>query len=383
MKNKFNINKNFIKLLNLTIIILIIHNMGIINAKANNEANNQLIIDSPDEIYEETNFSISVYTILNNTPYYQINTQIFFNNNTYNITYNEPEIIIESPVVNKDTNFKIKAIKTGYISDEKYILVLNNIKENKSKLVITILDNDFIVEGNTYFSLLVTNEKGIPISNTTVGIQNFISKNSIDVTDENGRARLFAPNNCDEIIILAQKNGYLNTTEILWIDRNPNIIERIIQNPYTLILFSIIILITAITIVTKRKNKNEIHNKKNNYKKNNDIKSLKEKHTPTNKKNNHNINNFKTIKEAKVEEIRINKKDPSQKIINLNNEQIKNYKKNKKINQKDNCFQGMDEIRYKIDKLTGNIDNINENNWFEGKENLKNKIDEKLKKNKK
>ena len=60
-----------------------------------------------------------------------------------------------------------------------------------------------------------------------------------------------------------------------------------------------------------------------------------------------------------------------------------NFKENKKIIRNDKWFEGIDDIRYKIDKLTGDISSINENKWFEGKENIRNKIDEKLKKNRK
>ena len=53
-------------------------------------------------------------------------------------------------------------------------------------------------------------------------------------------ARLLAPNNLDEIIILAQKQGYINASEKIWINVNPGIFERIAQNPYTMIIISII-----------------------------------------------------------------------------------------------------------------------------------------------
>ena len=52
---------------------------------------------------------------------------------------------------------------------------------------------------------------------------NLISKESITYTDQNGRARILAPNNRNEIILLAQKKGYINATEKVWVNINPNI----------------------------------------------------------------------------------------------------------------------------------------------------------------
>jgi hypothetical protein len=377
MENKINIYKKLYKFLIFTLIISILYNLNNINnenvIRANNEQINQLFIDSPEEVYENTNFYVSVYTIINSSPYYQIDAIIIFDNNSYNITNNNPEIIIKSPNVKEDTNFSIKAIKNGYLNTEKYIKILNN-NINKSNLVITILDNDNIIEGNTFFNILITDQKGIPINNVTVGIQNFISTNLVDITDENGKARLYAPNEFDEIIILAQKNGYLNDTEKIWIKRNPLIFEKIIHSPYTLIIISIFILITSIIIVNSRK-KNIIFNKKlRKNKKYKNKSSLEKSDLKNNIKKNTN-----SIKEAKIEEIRIDKKENNKKIINLKNKDYDQKKIN--IKKKDQWFEGIDDIRYKIDKMTNNKEVINENKWFEGKENLRDKIDKTLKKN--
>jgi hypothetical protein len=382
----FNIHKKITHFLNLIIINIIIFCLLTIQLNAKEDLqNNQLIIDFPNEIYEGYNFPISVYILTNNTPYYQIDVQIIFNNKSYNITYDEPEIIIEAPQVNQDTYFKIVAIKTGYLNDENYILIINNENENKSNLIITLLDNDFIVDGNTYFSVLISDEKGIPISNATVGIQSYISKDSIDKTDENGRARIYAPNHLDEIIILAQKNGYNNATEKIWINTNPNIIEKIIQNPNNIIIISIIILLIAIIIVTIRRQGEQLINKKQKPHKINNIEKKIDKTNQLNQKNSKNKKDDNNIKESKIEEIRINKKEPTQKIVTITNKkEIKktNFQKHNRIKRNKDWFEGIDDIRFKIDKLTKDIESINENEWFEGKENLRKKIDDKLKKNK-
>ena len=365
MKLKNKLNKLFflIMLFYLTISL----NKLYLKADVDNYQN-QLIIDAPDRINEDTNFEISVYTLINNTPNYQINTIIIFDNITYNITYENPEIIINSPIVKKDTLFQITAKKDGYKDDNKFIMILNEIKQNKSKLIITILENDFLIEGNSYFDILITNEEGFPIVNATVGIQNYFSDDKIDITNKTGRARLLSPNNSDEIIILAQKKGFDNSTKLLLINREMSLIDKVILSPFLLIFFSFFILIISIFVVKiKNKKIKKINKKTPEITEKNDF--------PKKIKNNNELN---TIKESKIEEIRISKNTSNKKIINLNN---KKNELNRKNNPDDKRLDRIDEIHYKIDILTNK--NIVENKWFEGKDQIKNKIDIKLKKNRK
>ncbi len=382
MKKIFYYNRIINVKIDLMFIIVLILLFFIVNFSNADEVNqnNQLIIDSPMEVNEENNFYISVYTLKNNTPFYQIDVKIIFDNKIYNITYDEPEIIIKAPNVNENTYYTINAEKNGYLSDETYIMIINNQDKNKSNLIITLLDNDFIVEGNSYFTILVTDEKGIPISNTTVGIQNYISEDSIFYTDENGRAKIFAPNNKNEIILLAQKSGYVNATEKIWININPSIIEKIINNPYTIIIITFFIVLIAIFIVSLRKDKTQIRDSKKKLIQS-DIRKMKDRPDKTlNKDNIEKPKNEKQITESKIEEIRINKKMPNNKILISKNKTIGNNNHfNQNITKKDKWFEGIDDIGYKIDRLTENITN---DEWFKGKNDIRNIIDEKLKKNK-
>ena len=47
----------------------------------------------------------------------------------------------------------------------------------------------------------------------------------------------------------------------------------------------------------------------------------------------------------------------------------------------DEWFKGQDYMRYKIDELTGKIDQKTDGKWFEGEHDSKYKVDETLKKN--
>jgi hypothetical protein len=49
-------------------------------------------------------------------------------------------------------------------------------------------------------------------------------------------------------------------------------------------------------------------------------------------------------------------------------------------NEEDEWFKGQEYMRYKLDEMTGKIDQKNEGKWFEGERNIQTKVDEALKK---
>ena len=52
-------------------------------------------------------------------------------------------------------------------------------------------------------------------------------------------------------------------------------------------------------------------------------------------------------------------------------------------NDENEWFKGMDNVKFKIDKLTGEADEENEDKWFEGVYDIKSKVNKKVKKNSK
>jgi len=138
---------------------------------------NQLIIDNEKEIIEGNSFLVSVYIINeNNYPEYQVEVEIKFNNESYNITSEDWQLAIIAPEVVDNTSFNIFASKIGYLSAISNITVINIEKQNLPRLIITLLDDDFIVDAGNQFSVLISDEIGNPIPNVTVGIQSFIDK---------------------------------------------------------------------------------------------------------------------------------------------------------------------------------------------------------------
>jgi hypothetical protein len=344
----------------------------------NNLYEKQLILDMPIEIYEGQIFSISVYTFENNTPEYQINSTIFFNNKSYKITNENPELSIDAPNVIEDTIFEISATKYGYIETKAYILIKDINNENQSQIIITILDNNFYIEGNSYFLVLITDEKGTILPDVKISIKNYFENNPINVTDDEGKAYIFAPNDSEKITIIAQKDGYIEGSKTVFINLNDDILQKLIKNQYFIIFITIIILILSIVRVYKNKKIKTNERNQSNFKNNNKI--INRNH------NKHIIKDINekngSIKESKIEEIRINKKNFNNNIISVENFKYNTKKQNKKMynkNKKGHWFEGLEEMREKIDNISIPIDDKKIHTWFEGKRDIEKLIDEKIK----
>ncbi|OGS39920.1 MAG: hypothetical protein A3K77_03660 [Euryarchaeota archaeon RBG_13_31_8] len=84
-----------------------------------------------------------------------------------------------------------------------------------------------------------------------------------------------------------------------------------------------------------------------------------------------------------MEEIRIARSGKEKEIIPVeSNERDTEKIINRRISLKDEneWFKGTKDIRYEIDKLTGEVDEKTIDKWFEGFDDIKDKIDERIKK---
>jgi hypothetical protein len=390
MRNKKRLEKRKI-LIPLVITILFI--LFLVMSALVNAQEKQLIIDVVSEVFEEADFTVSVYTINeNDSPVYQIDVVIEFNNESYNITNENPEITITAPDISESKFFNIEASKIGYETAVTNIFIVKQENPEIKQLIITLLDDDFIIDGGDYFSVLITNKTGYPISDVIIGIQSYTDEGSVGITDVNGRARLIAPEDRSEIILIAQKEGYVDGTEKIWVHANPGLIESIIRNPFAPILIAILVLFLAILFVnlrqkrkkypeentigfSKQSSNDHLYNKKNSFKDSErDNEKISYKQIPDED------NQVNSNLGAKVEEIRISRPKKTKNIVSVENEEKKNFssfKSRKKIG--DNWFEGTDDIMYEIDKITGKIDEEGRDKWFEGTDNIRAKIDKKLK----
>ncbi|PNX47467.1 MAG: hypothetical protein BV457_05565 [Thermoplasmata archaeon M9B1D] len=283
-------------------------------------------------------------------------------------------------------NFKVLFILFIFLFISSTFLSIT--KADQSSLYIE--PNSLIVEAGDSFYVTVyeNNEYGAKIEGATVYIANYGSN---DTTDEYGNAFFTAPEDIKkitEIRVYATKQGYMTSSVLIKINPVDSIWDSIIKNKYFLIFVSLIILIFAILIVHFRQKKyvntrsKELSNEKLVEKW-----ETNENHDDSNKKMNiqHYSNNAvrtRQTNDTKVEEIRITRPSKDKQIVPIKTdgdetEKVINSKKNKCLDT--DWFQGTENIRYEIDKITGKVDEKGIDQWYEGIDNLREKIDERLK----
>jgi len=386
---------------NLVVILLTLLILLFLNIFGSNLAIAQeggLVLDVTNKSYEQIDdieegeyFLVSTY-VLNKSglPTYQAGVEIEFNGKIYQITIEEEnlEITIEAPQVSEDTMFTVKASKIGFISDNATINVLN-------KPQLTITPDSYTVEANKQFSVIITDENGKSVSGVTVGIQSFTGEDYIDITNDNGRVWLITPEGHNEIILIAQKEGYIDGKPVLiGVNTNPGFIELIVENPYAPILFAAALLILSVLFVNFRQKK-AIEKTQDGFLKEQSskkyTKNIKNSLTPSHKVIKKPVNHHKSKEDfriepkrgPKIEEIRINRSNKDRKIVSINRESEEKRKASpRKTTRKHeyDWFEGTHNIRYEIDKITGKIDEERVDKWFEGMDDIRVKIDEKVKK---
>ena len=367
-----------------TLNVLLIIILFLIISGLNTQGKDMILIvttvnDEPiTEITEDEDIKISVLdSDLIEDPYL-IDVTITLDDNEYQITdeAENREIIIKAPNVDEDIKLPIVAQKEGYNTTQKQLLI-------KNQLGLIVTPQDYIIEENKEFYVTVTdNSNGKkPLSGVKVYIQSI--SDSRDITNEEGIAWLKSPEKREEIRIIAELEGYETKSLDIKIESEPNLIDIILGYKFTPIIIAVVILL-LIVIIVHFKQKKPIYTSCNE--------TSAEKEPKKTQKNNSDIfksnNSVQPIRieendDAKVEEIRISRNKKEKKIVPVKSEEDETEKiiKRKQLQQRDyDWFEGTDDVRYEINKLTGEINEDNVDKWFEGVDNLKNKINEKVKK---
>jgi len=337
-----------------------------------------------NEIHEKQHFKVSVLDSDQPGTPYVLNVTIIFNELPYVIVDESAEVTLQAPQVDSDRIYQIYAVKEGYESSNKTILVLNNITKN-----LVIITED-VVDAGRVFSVYVKNENGDPVPNVLVGIENNWEER--DETDSDGRAWLTAPDDQEEITILAQKDKYTQVKHKIRVNIEEHWLTTFLNSPTFPIIIALFILIIVIIYVNQRQKKS-IFEKTSKF---NEKKLIKRKNIDENiittSENKEEIINYRsgpkdlvraqTKSDSKIEEIRITRPKKEKEIVPVKtkeNDTEKIISKNIIKKQKYDWFEGTDDIRYEIDKLTGKIDEKGKDKWFEGIDNIREKIDEKVK----
>ena len=273
------------------------------------------------------------------------------------------------------------------------IFISSNIVSAQEQPSLFVTPDDYTVKANEQFSVVVTDENGIPVSGVTVGIQSIISE--VEPTNAEGRTWLTAPTDRTEITIKAQKDGYQDGTTIVKIDTPLGLIEILIQSQYTPFIIAVIIIMVVILFVNHRQKK-QIDARSKEISKEQTSKrygphgavvslqpSVKIENQPVNQYGSTENIDMESKRGAKVEEIRISRPRKEKEIIPIKTEEEEVEeaipRKVRRRHEYD-WFEGTDDVRYEIDKITGKIDEEGADKWFEGIDDIRAKVDEKLKK---
>ncbi|MFH1101487.1 MAG: carboxypeptidase regulatory-like domain-containing protein [Methanobacteriota archaeon] len=154
---------------------------------------------------EETDFQIRILSGGNLAH----NTTILFNNQEYLVA--DGVLILSTPLVDRDTNFSIRAQKPHYQEGIAWIKVTNNETEpTRNQLQITAPSS--VTEGKLF-------QVNITANNTPIHEATVLFMGSPHITDPDGRVFLTAPLIEENTIypISASKNTYEGTTTYIWV----------------------------------------------------------------------------------------------------------------------------------------------------------------------
>jgi len=334
------------------------------------------------EVYENEYFKVSAYLLdEHDFPQFQANVIITFNDNSYQTTEDDIEVLLVAPLVTSNTVLNISASKEECIGANASLTVLNHLR-----LILT--PETFTVEAGHHFSIVVTDETGAPVSGVIVGIQNEKGDDAVDTTNSDGRAWLMAPEDRREIIILAQKDGYLDGTRMLRVNIPQGIIERVLHHPFTPIVIAVVLLVSIVGIVYMRQRRASPLSPMD-FKEEQRFPPTRTPGTITSKTlsapdmapKRSTATNVDLGGKPKVEEIRISRPGKEKNIVPVDQTNPSSVPLKKKPIKGARCdwFEGTEDFRYQIDKMTGKIDETKTDKWFEGTSDIRKKIDKALK----
>jgi len=388
MRSKFSV-----RYISIAIILLIVLLFSDITMAQENEFEGILIMnlegEEISEIYENEYFIVSVFDIEQEETPYVLGVDILFNGLPYKID-ETVEIMLRAPEVDSDLSFDIIASKEGYNSTNKTITILNN-DSQEEQLELVIIPDSYTVDAGDTFAMSIQDKNGNVVSGAFVAIQSDVDSGT--TADDDGRAWLTAPDNKETIVILAQKDGYTQGKATIRINIEEPWWTQFINSQYFPIIIALVFLIFAIVFVNRRQ-KRAIYSRAKEITDEKTLKkyNLEEKSTMPPDKNKEKLDDQSSIKDTvrikpeqdpKVEEIRISRPRKEKEIVPVETEEDETEKviNKKKLQERDyDWFEGTDDVRYEIDKLTGEVDEEGLDKWYEGVENLKEKIDEKVKK---
>lgn len=302
---------------------------------------------------------------------------------TYLISEETPFASIETPRFDEYDSFLINASKEGYLPAEVEITVL--------KGSLSVVANRGTVEETKKFNVTVTDQNHTPIEGAFV----YGGPEATPVmTDVQGIAFLDAPAVDEDrnVVVQVIKSGYApgsTTIRVENIEGFTFVLPESLISQILPLLFAVLVVIFAILLVRWRKKKaptilhqvtrEEIPEKPQahlgerpgrHYEKELALFPVKEPKKVS-----------ISTPDPRVEEIRIplQRKKKETTIVSSEKEPVQTDQKK----DEHEWFKGQDYMRYKLDEITGKIDEKTDGKWFEGERDNKYKVDETLKKSSK
>jgi hypothetical protein len=346
------------------------------------------------EIFDSNNWNESVGTMLFEGRSYDItisteNDSVILGVNvtvlgvSYNTTTDQPFITIIAPTFDETETFVITATKEGYLPDE--------IEVNVTKGALSAVSQPTTVEEKKNFQVTVTDQNHLPVENVLV----YLTDDSEPViTDVRGIVTLTAPEVTTDTSLTVQviKNGYQSDSFIVRVKNTKGFILTLSTSDLLQLLpllIAVLVVIFAVVIVSWRKKRSPAGLQPQTRIRPQDQTSTnlpeRQDGRPATESAVFSVNGKKNIplptSDSRVEEIRIPVQEKKKETTILTDEK---EPPRQPVNQKkehDEWFKGQDYMRYKLDEMTGKIDQNTDGKWFEGERDIRYKVDEALKKN--
>jgi len=351
--------------------------------------------DEPElliEIYDSNNWNESTGSLVFEKKSYDItvgteNESVVLGVNitvlgtTYLTSLSEPFITIEIPPFDTSDSFVITATKEGYQPGTIELAILRG--------ELFIETDRVVIKENTEFYITVTDQDSNPVENALV----YVTEDASPLlTNQQGKTIAQAP----EIEIFTTttiqviKSGYLPGSTTIRIENVEGSIFSLTESKFLQVLpifLAILVVIISVVYVLLRKRKDPSQSYGNKT-----IKAPDE--PPSNHKEKQQRSKSESARypekqkrtitssasDSRVEEIRIPVQAKKKETTIITEEQDDKQAAEDETKHPDDWFKGQDYMRYKIDELTGKIDQKTDGKWFEGEQDTKSKVDEALKK---
>ena len=344
-------------------------------------------LDENDDIYflEGKEYDIVVSHENEVTFAYDVTITITGFEETFVTAPELPYITIQAPSFEECTELYITASKEGYLDAYEEVII--------SKGTLSVTTDRDIVNEKEVFSVKVTDQNDVPVEGAYLLINGYGSVS--DTTNENGKAFIDAPEvDADvEIKITAFKSGYFSDSDTIHVENvKAMFIDDFLSKIFEIspIVFALFVVLFAMLFVKLRKktsipisiyennvsqkNKKFVRDKKELW----SAKSLSKKPMKQiDKKVDRKLP--ASAKGPRVEVIRIHSREDKKKetkYISDKNESKKVVSINK--NDEYEWFNGTEYMKYKIDKLTGDVNEKPTDKWFVGEDTSRFKVDKKL-----